>query len=276
MPYLRWMSTQDMTYTPATTVDPQPIVTGLTVYDDATEVDLGTPTDGVLTVQSADTEDLLYHTLRFDWLIERSGQVLTDPEWVDVLDFVPAYWPTTLKRAKDYLRVSGTDDDMEIALLLEAAGASVLHRVGPIDAESVIESIPVGPNTSTLNLKNTPVSVITSVIAPDGTDYTDSLTANLRSGILLTDSAYEERVMLQQGTWVVTYTGGLSVRDDYPSIRSRLIMAVLYELADAFDNRNPRATSDKSGTVARAFDNSTALSPRAERICAQIVGPVIA
>lgn len=179
----------------------------------------------------------------------------------------------SIEQARNYCHAM-TDDDTELRVLLAMAEASVRARIGrQLEAAEIAEKVHVGHNCATLNLTHWPVVSVASITDPHGHEVPSSYFREyLDSGMLATLTAYEQRVMLTEGEWTVTYTGGMDAAANYATtILPRIRLAVLLTVADVFENRNARASSEAVGSgIVTMLDNSTALPPRAEALCAAL------
>lgn len=173
----------------------------------------------------------------------------------------------TLAAAKDYLRLTTTDEDDAVAGLIAAAEAFLASRIGRIfTAASVAEQVSVGRNSRGFGVANFPVSpsVAPVVIDPAGDDVTalfdiDYATGRFRAHRLLTD-----------GTYTVTYTGGLSLSPRWDDWRVMLAGAVRDLVAEWYANRDPGASSVTDGDMSRVTDGG--IPPRVSAVISLLRG----
>ncbi len=192
----------------------------------------------------------------------------------------------TLALAKSYLRIPAADETQDVLLGALISGVEALFAAeigGSLASVEVTERVTTGPRDPALRLTNLPVASVSAVVDPDGAEWdSDGFViagAHLRQAVEgtalrfgggATEDVAGRLEPLQQGTWEVTYTGGLENRHDWlTAVKPALSKQALMEIADAYDNRDPRATSERANDQAHNLDQSSALSPRAVALCAK-------
>lgn len=165
----------------------------------------------------------------------------------------------SLTQLKNQCRIDGSGEDAHLADLLEWAAADARAFLGVlVMAAEVDEAVNVGRNESCLKLKNRPVdsTATITVLDPDGDEWDATyFTLDARNGLLKTPTTYGQRDILPEGTWTVTYTGGLSLEDDYSAVISPLLERyTILKAADDYLNRNPSAASERDGDVSLGRD----------------------
>lgn len=154
----------------------------------------------------------------------------------------PSFEPVSLALAKEWLKVSGSDEDSSITAIISAAREYVESHTGQFWAErTVTEYFDCWPDCNTIRLTVAPASAISSVqYIADGT----SSYATFASGNYTKDTISDPpRIVLIDGaSWPdlepilnavkVTYTAGLATAGDVPeSVKTsiRLLIAFWYE-----------------------------------------------
>lgn len=110
-----------------------------------------------------------------------------------------------LADAKLYLRIDGTEDDVELQATIDSAEATIAERVGPLTASSITER--VDSDGETLVLSTFPVLAITSVEAVGNGESIDpdDLYVDEEAGIL----SYADGVTAFRGRrYLVSYQAG--------------------------------------------------------------------
>ncbi|MFA5248800.1 MAG: head-tail connector protein [Patescibacteria group bacterium] len=174
----------------------------------------------------------------------------------------------TLADAKDYLRITGTDEDDVIGGLIEAAEAFMASEVGRIiTAASVTESVSVGRNTRGFGVRDWPMdSTVTPVVLdPDGSDVVTMFDIDYATG------RFRAPYTLTPGTYTVTYTGGISLSDAWARYQPMLAGAVRDWVAELYANRDPGASSVTDGDMSRST-YPLAVPPRVMRVITLLRG----
>ena len=157
---------------------------------------------------------------------------------------------TALDALKNHLRITGTAEDTHLAGLIVAATAEAQSYLGcAIVAAAHTEKVLVGRNDARLRIKHRPIDTTAAITIadPNGNAY-DSDWFEVRPWGFAAPLTYGGRQILAPGLWTVTYTGGVSVRDDYATVIAPLIaQAITLRAADLYLNRNPRASGERDG-----------------------------
>lgn len=151
---------------------------------------------------------------------------------------------------KDHLRITTTDEDDYLVNLIDVATAAAESYIGcAIISTEHTERVLVGRNTAVLRVKHRPIDPTEpiTITDPGGVDY-DADWFELRPWGFASPYGYSGRQILTPGLWTVTYTGGLSARDDYASVIAPLVeQAVTLKAAALYLDRNPLATAERDG-----------------------------
>lgn len=154
----------------------------------------------------------------------------------------------SLADAKNYLRVTSTDEDDVIADLIAAAERFIEAEVGRfLTAVSATEHVSVGRNSRGFGVRNWPVSSTATITVtdPNATDVTGIFDVDYTTGRF---RAYH---LITAGTYTVTYTGGVSLSDSWAATRASLVNAVRDLVAEWYANRDPGASSVTDGDYSR-------------------------
>ena len=154
----------------------------------------------------------------------------------------PSFEPVTLALAKEWLKVSGNDEDLSITAIISAARDYVESHTGQFWAErTVTEYFDCWPDGNTIRLTVAPASAISSVqyIADGTSSYATFASGNYTKDVI---SDPPRIVLLDSASWPdlepipnavkVTYTAGLATAGDVPeSVKTsmRLLIAFWYE-----------------------------------------------
>jgi len=256
--------TRQWTYTPKSSgaaLTEAPTISSAVLYDaSGTEIEVATT---ALAAAASITWNIPYNTLTrgtHDW---QKGYILLkwaygddtfeDIEWVEFPTYDRGDAMVFVSDAKDYLRITHSRDDVYLGRTIDRALSDFTARIGKlIVSKSVTESVEVGPRCSSLCVRNTPIDSgeTITITNPYGNEIDeDAFTSHYASGIFKYEREYDEPRFLTEGTWTVTYTGGLDVRPDWTTVESRLAGAMLDYVTHLYTNRNPLASSEKDGPV---------------------------
>jgi len=160
--------------------------------------------------------------------------------------------------AKDYLRVSGTDEDSLIHAMLSGIEATIKENLSNyIVAQET--SVYLDGGRESLRLPRVPVSEESGdeIVVTDDI-WSETLSAELYRLIPTTGQI----LYLREGdTWpegvkryLVTYTSGFSLREDYAEIVERIKLAELTWLGDIFFQRGASVKKEAIDEVSQAYE----------------------
>ena len=184
--------------------------------------------------------------------IEESFMVLTE------LDIKPL---VELTVARDFLRVSDTDDDGIIHIILLGIEATIKENLSNyIVAQET--TIYLDGNTEVLQLPRVPVSEEDGVEVVVYDDiYNVTVDTDMYRLVPLVGQLFYKN---EAKTWPtgkkrykVTYTSGFSLRDNYAEVLERIKLAELTWLSDIYYNRLASVTKETIDEVSQWYDMTT-------------------
>ena len=186
---------------------------------------------------------------------------------------------THVQDVKDYMRLSGTDDDLLIAQLVDEGHGHLLDYLGClIESAEETETIGVGRNQTFLKVRNRPVNISAGVTVtdPDGNEYDETaFHYDSQRGIFYTGDRYDERLVFEAGTWTVEYTGGLDLRNDWEAVRTALANAERMWTAFLYNHRDAGVKSLKDGDVSVSYDDDDGVPARVRAILDKYARPAV-
>ena len=163
-----------------------------------------------------------------------------------------------LAAAKDFLRVSGTDEDGLIAIMLGGIEATVKENLSNfIIAQET--SVYLDGGYESLRIPRVPVSEVEGdeILVHDDI-YNVDVDEDMYRLVPTTGQIFykNEATLWPEGSkrYLVTYTTGFSLRDDYAEVVDRIKLAEMTWLADIYFNREASTKKETIDEVSQVYD----------------------
>lgn len=163
-----------------------------------------------------------------------------------------------LKAAKDFLRITGTDDDGLIAIMLGGIEATIKENLSnKIIAEEATVYLDGGGET--MRIPYVPVSEeVGDEITVHDDIYNVDVDSDMYRLVPTTGQIFykNEATLWPEGAkrYLVTYTSGYSIRDDYAEVVERIKLAELTWLSDIYFQRGASVTKEAIDEVSQAYE----------------------